>query len=76
MSKRASVSCDGEIVTLGCSNGIHHSPTDHTKTSSQNMGRIYRTELEALTAARIYAFKTFHKRLGEIDTMIAKAKSK
>jgi hypothetical protein len=65
----------GDPVTHGCSTISSHCDYDVARTTSQRMGRMYRTKLEALVAARIHAFTTFHKRLAALDVRIAEAQA-
>lgn len=58
-----------ESVNLGCSNGYSHNSSG-PKTSTQGMGRMMRTRLQALQALRIEVTVSCAERLARIDAMI------
>ena len=61
------------VITLGCSSSIHHN-TSGPKTTTQEMGRMWRTQREALLYARALSAQKFGERLAAIDTLLAAAK--
>lgn len=63
-----SVSYRGE-ASYGCSNGINHSPTGG-KTTTQGIGAMYRTELQALQVTRLRLTEEYAARLAAIDARI------
>jgi hypothetical protein len=58
-------------VRLGCSNGSGHDSWNSRATSSQGMGRMYRTKLEALRNLRLDVTQICAERLAKIDRWIA-----
>lgn len=59
-------------VTLGCSDGVHHS-TDGNTTGSQNAGIMYRDKADAWRAMRHELTEKYAKELAEIDRQITAA---
>jgi len=59
-------------VAYGCSDGSKHAP-EGDATTSQNMGRMYRTKLEALQAARIEMTAQCAEALADLDREIAES---
>jgi hypothetical protein len=57
-------------VTYGCSDGIYHNRDGDTP-SSQNIGRMYATRLEALQALRIDLTEQCARILADVDKQIA-----
>lgn len=57
-------------VSHGCSNGISHNPTGNT-TTTQGMGRMYRSEREAWMAVRLHLTEKYAKTLAEVDEKLA-----
>ena len=57
-------------ATYGCSNGISHNRDGDTITT-QNMGRMYETKLEALQALRLDLTEQCAKLLASVDSKIA-----
>lgn len=62
-------------VTYGCSDGYSHSP-DGDVTTSQNMGTMYRTELEAWQGVQHRAVEAAAHELMVIEQEIEKARAK
>ena len=60
------------MVTYGCSDGSTHS-TEGDITSTQRMGRMYRTEIEALRAMRHEVVDRVSRELAKIDARIDRA---
>jgi hypothetical protein len=58
----------GRSVTQGCTNGVNHDSDCTTKTSTQGMGRMYRTRDEALLAMRWDFCRQFAKKLAWVDS--------
>lgn len=61
-------------VSRGCSNGYSHSPTGNV-TTSQNGGRMYRTEAEAWRAMRHEKARQVAEDLAKIDARIEKCEA-
>jgi hypothetical protein len=59
-------------ATYGCSNGINHS-REGAKTSTQGMGRMYRTREEAVMALRHELTTQCAELLARVDLMLAGA---
>lgn len=57
-------------ASYGCSDGINHDTSSDT-TSTQNMGRMYATKLEALQAVRIEVTQRVAGILASIDRQIS-----
>lgn len=57
-------------VTYGCSDGINHD-SDSDKTSTQRMGRMFFTEIEAWRMVRIELTERFAAELAKVDAKIA-----
>jgi hypothetical protein len=53
-----------------CSDGIHSGYGSERVTSTQGMGRMYRTEAEAWRVVRLELTRHYAQRLAEIDAMI------
>jgi hypothetical protein len=53
-------------VTYGCSDGVHHSASGDT-TTTQQMGRMYRTKKEALRVVRIERTIQYAAALAALD---------
>lgn len=60
------------VVTHGCSCGVHHNISGD-QTTTQNMGRMYRTEAEAWRVLRHQKVAEFAKALAQIDAHIERA---
>lgn len=61
-------------VTYGCSDGFHHSTTGDT-TSTQQMGRMYRTEEDAWQCLRLDLTEQCAKLLASVDQAMAASPS-
>lgn len=57
-------------LTYGCSNGISHN-NDGDKTTTQNMGQMYRTKADAARAMRFEMTEDFAKKLAAVDRIIS-----
>jgi hypothetical protein len=66
---------DGHNVSLGCSDGVHHSPSNPEKTSTQRAGVFYTTKADALKVARIEMTERFARMLARVDADITKAEA-
>lgn len=58
---------DNFRITQGCSNWANHNSGGIDKTTTQNMGRIYRTKAEAFCAARWDMCRRFAAALVRLD---------
>lgn len=62
-------------VTYGCSNGVHHSTSGDT-TTTQHMGVMYATEVDAWRAVRYEMTEKFAAQLAKVDQEIANAEGR
>jgi hypothetical protein len=56
-------------VSYGCSNGVNHG-SDGDKTTTQGMGRMYATEVDAWRAVRVEMTELFAAILARVDGKI------